>query len=226
MSKAKKTPPKFADISGEYWSLFLDCKVRQEKLSDVKQIVTKITNNRKRYETVTATLGTMPWWFVAVIHAMESSLSFSRHLHNGDPLTARTFQVPAGRPAANPGNSKEGPSAKNPYTWEESAQDALRLKNLQSWTDWTIRASLFKMEEYNGWGYRLYHPDVLTPYLWSYTDKYTSGKYASDGNWNAKLVSAQAGAAAILRVMVDTGLVFPIDYVGDFPTSSSTVAYA
>jgi lysozyme family protein len=164
---------------------------------------------------------------VALIHSLESGLSFSSHLHNGDPLTARTTHVPAGRPVANPtANPKQAPGATNPYTWEESAADALRQKGLNTWTDWTIVASLYKLEAYNGWGYRMYHSTVLSPYLWSYTNHYTKGKYAADGKWNANLVSSQAGAAAILREMVDTGLVRTTDYMGDFPTPPPGIAYA
>jgi lysozyme family protein len=223
----KKTPPKLADVSFEYWKLFLECRIRPEKLAEVKQLVTQIVSNRHRYERAAGTLGTMPWWFVALIHALEANLNFSKHLHNGDPLTARTTHVPAGRPAANPqANPKQGPSATNPYTWEESAQDALRMRNLDKWSDWSIRASLYQLEAYNGWGYRLYHPDVLSPYLWSYTNQYTKGKYAADGKWDANLVSKQPGAAALLRLMVDTGVVFPIDYVGDWPLPDSGTAYA
>jgi lysozyme family protein len=226
MSK-KKAPPKLADVSSEYWKLFLECRIRPEKLVEVKQLVAQIVSNRQRYERAAGALGTMPWWFVALIHAMEASLNFNKHLHNGDPLTARTTHVPAGRPAANPqANPKQGPSATNPYSWEESAQDALRMRNLDKWSDWTIRASLYELEAYNAWGYRLYHPDVLSPYLWSYTNQYEKGKYAADGKWDATLVSKQPGAAALLRLMVDTGVVFPIDYVGDWPTPDPGTAYA
>jgi lysozyme family protein len=40
----------------------------------------------------------IPWGFVAVIHNMEASLDFTKHLHNGDPLTSKTVQVPVARP--------------------------------------------------------------------------------------------------------------------------------
>jgi lysozyme family protein len=137
--------------------------------------------------------------------------------------------VPAGRPLANPrAHPGQPPSATNPYTWEESAEDAIRQKGLQTWTDWKLSAVLFKLEAYNGWGYRLYHPKVLSPYLWSYTNHYAKGKYAGDGKWDANLVSAQAGAAAILRVMVDAGQVaFPLESDGrDYPDRLPEVRYA
>lgn len=205
-----KQPPTLAELKDHYRTLFLDCAINKDKLGAVTQVVHRIVQNRKRYEAVVASLGTMPWWFIGLVHAMEADLSFKDHLHNGDPLTARTVHVPAGRPTGNPrADPKHGPSAANPYTWEESAEDVMRWKGLQAWTDWTIPAVLFKLEQYNGWGYEMYHQNVLTPYLWSFTNHYTKGKYAADGKWDANLVSAQAGAAAMLRLMVDTGVVIP-----------------
>ncbi len=97
---------------------------------------------------------------------MEASQNFTRHLHNGDPLTARTRQVPAGRPRT--GNP--------PFTWEASATDALTLDGFNSWTDWTVAGALFKLERFNGSGYRLYHPQVKSPYLWSFSNHYTEGQ--------------------------------------------------
>ena len=61
----------------------------------------------------------IPWWFVAVIHDLEASRNFNAHLHNGDPLTHRTVHVPKNRPPGNP-----------PFTFEESARDALTLDGL------------------------------------------------------------------------------------------------
>ena len=72
MSAAKK-PPKFADVSSEYWKLFLECTVNADKVAEVKQMVTAIATNRQRYQQTTAALGTMPWWFVALVHAMEET---------------------------------------------------------------------------------------------------------------------------------------------------------
>ncbi|MDZ4798499.1 MAG: hypothetical protein SGI92_10085 [Bryobacteraceae bacterium] len=181
----------------EYARLFDACDIRPAKLAEVDDLATKINNNRARYEHVSAGLGITPWYFVGATHCMEASLNFKKHLHNGDPLTARTVQVPAGRPL----------SGNPPFDWETSADDALRLKKLQDVTDWSIPALLFRLEGYNGFGYRRLHPEVLSPYLWSYSNHYTAGKYVSDGTFDPSAVSKQCGCAVILRRMAEKGMI-------------------
>jgi hypothetical protein len=110
-------------------------------------------------------------------------------------LTARTVQVPAGRPIA--GNP--------PFTWEESTEDALKYSKLDQVDEWTLSRLLYELEGYNGWGYRLYHTHVKSPYLWSYSNNYVSGKYIADGTWSDTAVSQQSGAAVILRRLEERG---------------------
>jgi lysozyme family protein len=172
----------------EYQRLFDTCKINQNKVGIVKDTTDKIRLYKHRYDAVSDELG-IPWYFIAAIHNMEGSLNFNRHLHNGDPLIARTKHVPFGRPVhGNP-----------PFSWEESAIDALKLMNLHKWDDWTIPGMLYKLELYNGWGYRKKHRNVLTPYLWSFTNHYTKGKYVADGRWSDEAVSNQCGAAIIIK---------------------------
>ena len=142
-------------LRGEYTHLFDSCRIRPERGDEVESLVKQLLNNQPRYEKVAEALG-IPWSFIAVIHNMESSQSFHKHLHNGDPMTARTVQQPPGRP-------KNGSP---PITWEQSAADALQLKRLGADTDWSLAGTLYQLERYNGFGYRLYHPHVLSPYLW------------------------------------------------------------
>ena len=129
----------------------------------------------------------VPWYFVGLVHQMESGGNFSRHLHNGDPLTARTTHVPAGRPRA----------GEPPFEWAESAADALRDRRFGEGHD--IPQLLWRIERYNGWGYRRYHPETLSPYLWGGSSHYQGGKYGSDGVWRPTLRSKQLGAAVIFR---------------------------
>ena len=195
-------------LRGEYVQLFDSCRIRPERGDEVESLVKQLLNNQPRYEKVAEALG-IPWSFIAVIHNMESSQSFHKHLHNGDPLTARTVQQPPGRP-------KNGSP---PFTWEQSAADALQLKRLGADTDWSLAGTLYQLERYNGFGYRLYHPHVLSPYLWGFSNHYSSGKYVADGTWSDSAVTKQCGAAVLLRRMAERGLVEFADQPR--PTASS-----
>ncbi len=181
-------------LKDEYNNLFNTCIITASKASTVESIINNIKNNKSRYEAVSNLLN-IPWYFIAVIHNMESSLNFTKHLHNGDPLTGRTTHVPAGRPKT--GNP--------PFSWEDSASDALQMMNLHTWDNWSLAGLLYKLEAYNGWGYRTKHPHVLSPYLWSFSNHYTKGKYIADGTWSETAVSGQCGTAVILRRMVELG---------------------
>lgn len=183
-------------LRAQYDQLFNICDIRPDRAKDVASLLAGIDKGRKRYAGIETALG-IPWFFVGVVHCMESSLNFSYHLHNGDPLSARTVQVPSGRPSA----------GDPPFTWEQSATDALTLRKLDQWHDWTVPGLLYKLEEYNGFGYRLRHPEVLSPYLWSYSNHYTRGKYVSDGTFSPTAVSRQCGAAVLLRRMAEKGMV-------------------
>lgn len=181
-------------LRAEYEHLYASATIRPERQAEVARVSRRLAASWSRYEQVAASLG-CPAHLVALIHAMECGLDFGRHLHNGDPLTARTVHVPAGRPV----------SGQPPYSWEESATDALTMRHIDAWHDWSIPGLAYTLEGYNGWGYRLHHPDVKSPYLWSYTTAYTRGKYVADGSWSATAVSKQCGAMALLRGLADCG---------------------
>lgn len=184
------------ELKPEYQRLWDSCEIRLDKLSTTQNIVAKINANRRHYEALQQKIN-VPWHFVAVIHNMESSLNFATHLHNGDSLKKRTVNEPSGRPLADPIKSwQEG------YTWEESAIDALTMKEFNRVKDWSLPAQLWQLERYNGIGYRKYHPEVLTPYLWSATNHYNKGKYVVDGKWDANAVSDQIGIVALLKVLI------------------------
>lgn len=177
----------------EYHQLFNTCVIPQKNYPAVDACVDKIVANRHRYEAVSGRTG-VPWYFIGILHNMECSGRFDQHLHNGDPLTARTVRVPAGFPK----------SGKPPFAWEDSAEDSLRLKKLESWTDWSIPAMLYKMEEYNGFGYR--RRGIYSPYLWSFSNHYSRGKFVKDGIFDPNAVSKQIGGAVILRRMSERQL--------------------
>ena len=185
------------ELVEEYNTLFDECEINDDRVAAIERTVQKIVANQARYEAVAANIGTLPWYFIAVVHNMESSLNFTTHLHNGDPLTARTFHVPAGRPV----------DGEPPFTWEFSATDSLKLEKLDKWNNWTVSGLLYQLERYNGFGYRIHYPEVKTPYLWSFTNQYTSGKYVKDNVFNADAVSDQCGVVALLRHMLDSDII-------------------
>ncbi len=140
-----------------------------------------------------------PGLVIAAIHTLEAGRRFDCHLHNGDRLSTY-WRVPAGRPL----------TGEPPFSWEESARDALVMHRLDKVREWTLPRILYELEKYNGWGYRLYHPHVCTPYLWGYSSHYTSGKYIADGTWSDTAVSRQCGAAVLIRRLEQLGEIAPL----------------
>ena len=177
-------------LAAAYQQLFASCTIKPQHRAAVTRLAAQLLKQEQRYAEVEQA-SHVPWAVIAVIHAMESSQRFDRHLHNGDPLHSRTVNIPAQRPLSQP-----------PFTWEASATDALHYSGLSAWRDWSIAGTLFKLEAYNGWGYRRYHPQVLSPYLWSFSEHYQRGKYAADGRFDANLVSQQCGAAVLLKELL------------------------
>lgn len=189
LSKAKD----YATLKPEYARLFQTAVIRPEHRESTDWHLEMMRRSKPRYKVVSEDTG-VPWYFIAVCHALESSFNFRAHLHNGDfPLSARTRQVPAGRPL------KWLP----PSDWESSARDALRLLGFSSQVDWSLERTLFRLEAYNGFGYRPY--SVASPYLWSFSNHYTRGKYVADGKWSSNSKSQQCGAAVMLKLLAEAG---------------------
>lgn len=186
----------YAALKGEYRRLFLGASINPSAIHEVEAVARDIYANRDRYIPVAARFN-CPWPLIGAIHSLEGGLDFSTHLHNGDPLTHRTVLEPIGHPRALPA------SGHFPYTWEESAIDAIAIKGWGSIEHWTLEMALYRLELYNGMGYRTNHPTVLSPYIWSMTNKYTKGKYIADHKFSATAVSRQVGAVAILLALAE-----------------------
>lgn len=186
-----------AAIKNKYSLLWSTMKVHPDKVQHVHNLASIILSNKSKYTHISDLIrktypnSGIPWYFIAIVHYMECNLSFLFHLHNGDPLSARTKHVPAGRPIA----------GHPPFSFEQSAIDALTFKGLQNELDWTIPNILYKLENFNGMGYTLYH-NMNSPYLWAGSDKYVRGKYVSDGKFDPNAVSSQIGSALILKQLV------------------------
>lgn len=183
--------PTFETRRAEYRALWEGVSIQKTRAVSVLATARKIDANKSRYENVSRETG-VPWHVIGIIHAMECGLNFGQHLHNGDPLTAKTVQVPRGRP-----------SGKAPFDWEASAIDALRYDKLDKVTEWSLERTCYELEKYNGWG--SYGKGVNSAYLWSFTNQHTAGKYVADHVWSPTAVSGQAGAMALLKALIENG---------------------
>jgi lysozyme family protein len=188
--------PRYDNLFREYTALWSEMAVQRSRLPQVDGIVDRIVANRQRYQVVEQSTG-VPWYVTAAIHNLEASLSFQSHLHNGDPLSERTVRIPRGRPL----------HGQPQFAWETSAHDALQHKGLAGNRDWSVQRIAYVLEGYSGWGYRLYHPEVKTPYLWSFSNHYDRGKYLADGYWSSSTVSEQCGAMVLLYRLEQRGFI-------------------
>jgi lysozyme family protein len=183
----------FASLASEYARLFTSIEIRPERMRMANWHLSMLRNSRSRYEAVGDITG-VPWYFIGITHGLEASFNFRAHLHNGDfPLSSRTRQVPSGRPRV----------WLPPADWASSARDALGLLGFTGQKDWSLERTLYRLEAYNGLGYRSY--GVPTPYLWSFSNHYQSGKYVADGKWSPTARSQQCGAAVMLKMLSDAG---------------------
>ena len=178
------------NLAAEFRRLWSTCAVAPEHQVEVDRVADELFAAKARYDVVAGRTG-VPWYVIAAIHSLESGQDFRTHLHNGDPLTARTVHVPAGRP------TKGNP----PFTWEDSAVDALDFDHFIGWTDWSVAGALFKIEKYNGTGYRKQTPPVTSAYVWSWTNQHLKGKYVADHVYDPNAVAKHPGAAAIFKSM-------------------------
>lgn len=150
-------------------------------------VAKRLVAAKARYQAVEARTG-VPWVFIAVTHERESSQNWNKSLAQGDPWNRVSTHVPAGR----------GPF----QSWEDAAYDA--LVNCGPYAarnkDWSIGGLLTKLEEYNGLGY--YRRGIPSPYIWSGTDQYRSGKYVADGVFDPNVVDRQLGCAGLILEMM------------------------
>ena len=76
------------------------------------------------------------------------------------------------------------------------------------------------LEEYNGLGYA--SRGVPSPYVWSGTDQYRSGKYVRDGVYDPNAVDSQLGCAGLLMAMM--ALDRSIDFGSKLPSAAASSA--
>lgn len=187
--KAPRPPePTAFPFQEERWRA---AEIRAAEIPRLDKAVARFRRTESRYRGIERQRPNgVPGEVVFALHGRESTWDFTRHLHEGSPLTRRTRNIPKGRP----------PVPDPPYTFEQSAEDALYVLKRLDHVNWrSLGDSLQAIEAYNGLGYQRYHPDVPSPYLWSGTSLYTRGKYVADGKFSPAAVDKQLGCAAILK---------------------------
>ncbi|MDE2103172.1 MAG: hypothetical protein KGL39_38355 [Patescibacteria group bacterium] len=160
---------------------------------------------RHQYEAVTAEIN-VPWYVVAVIHEREASQDWNANIAQGDPWNRVSTHEPIGR---------------GPFTsWHEAAIDALVncAPYASRWKDWSAGGLLTLLEQYNGLGYAMHN--VPSPYIWSGTDQYVSGKFTRDHFYDPNVVDKQLGCAGLLMNIAricnfDISTVMPVDQTSE-----------
>jgi lysozyme family protein len=162
--------------------------IAKHRVHEVEVIAKRIEKNIERYKKVSGETK-VPWEIISGLHNMESGGSFNHHLHEGSSLKGRTKYVPKGRPL----------TGTPPFAWEYSAKDALLYDKMdkKNWKE--VGSALSSVEKFNGDGYRKYHPETPSPYLWAGTSIEKAGKYIRDGVWSPTARSKQIGIAAIWK---------------------------
>lgn len=147
------------------------------------RVAQRLFKAKARYKAVEKATG-IPWFVIAVIHERESSQKWDASLAQGDPWDEVSTHVPRGR---GPFNS-----------WEDAAIDALKKcpPYAAKWKDWSAGGTMTLLEQYNGLGYS--KRGLPSPYVWSGTDQYKTGKYVADGAFDPGVVDRQLGCAGLI----------------------------
>ena len=152
---------------------------------------------KDRYSLISAATG-VPWFVIAVIHEREAGQRWDRQLGQGDPLNQVSTHEPKGRgPFFNHPTDPPGQDA-----FYRGALDALIdcKPHAAQWKDWSPGGTMTLLEQYNGLGYAM--KSLPSPYIWSGTDQYRSGKYVADHVFDPSVVDSQLGCAGLVKAMM------------------------
>lgn len=192
MSVSKRVPKPIKSTSKkvlepEYIKLFNSMIFSESFLDEAKTIALRILENKNLYEKVDVNV---PWYVIGILHYKEQNFDFSVHLHNGNSLSNRTKSKPKNRPK----------TGKPPFSWFESAADAIKLKSRysskKSKEKWSLVDCLYFLEGYHGFEERL-QKNRHSSYLWSGSNirDHKSDNITLDKDYRA------IGAAIILKLL-------------------------
>ena len=151
--------------------------------ADLDKFKANYEANMDKYQKVEDATG-VPAELIAAIHWRESTGNFNTYLHNGQPLGQVTTLVPKGIYFED---------------WTEAAIDAISSHNPEIIDENDVTTLYEYAERYNGTGYR--KRGVNSPYVWSGTTNYSSGKYVKDGVYDPSAVDKQLGVAVMLQAI-------------------------
>lgn len=177
--------PTFDERKDTYAHAWHDLVIDADKAGAFDVAAHKVIAGRPHYDIITSRTG-VPWAVIGLAHLRESDCNFKTHLHNGDSLVAKTHHVPAGRPPGDP-----------PFSFDDSAVDALRIDGLSSFTWDSIERVAYALETFNGFGY--YKHGLPSAYLWAGTNQYRGGKYVADNKFDRNAVDRQLGTMGVLK---------------------------
>ena len=167
-------------------------KLTDSQLRDLNAFLNHWEANEERYKTA-GLAAEVPPELIAAIHWRESHGDFDTYLHQGDPLGSPAVNWPTDIPVFS--------------VWEDAAAHALGQKqgklNALGITATTAdpTALVTFAEVYNGLGY--YYGGLPSPYAFSGTDQYSSGKFVADGRFKRNEVDKQLGVATLLQALSD-----------------------
>ncbi len=159
------------------------------------------------------TIYAVPWWFVAIVSEREygpdqhGNMRWDRQLGQGDALSLRSHNVPAGM-----GPYLPHPEDKTPGfdAWTRCCVDVLlnSAPHAGRWHLWTPGGVATIFEEYNGLGYAAMGKP--SAYVWSGSDQYVHGKYIRDRVYSDSVVDVQEGCMPLLAAMmaIDPSITF------------------
>ena len=173
----------YAELKDEYANLWAEMAIRRDKLPEVDAIVQRLVGHKDSYRAV-GQLTKVPWFAIAIVH----NLAGGRRLHQA---------FAHWRPAHRAHRACAGRAAK---FWQSAVHVAGKRCRCAGAMTGSPRSRIVDrtpgllFEDFNGFGYRLYHPHVSRHTCGAYSNHYTSGKYVGDGQWSETAVSRQCGA--------------------------------
>jgi lysozyme family protein len=175
----------FSALGGEYAVLLaatvIDPKREAELEARTKVILARAAD--ENWQMVAAATGVPRLWGMASFER-ESGSDYTLSPAQGDPWRQVSTHVPRGL---------------GPYkSWAAAAVAAYRIDHLDKVgaANWTWARACYEGELFNGFGYRTH--GIHTPYLWSWTNIYTRGKFVTDGRFDAAEQDQQCGIIPLM----------------------------